>query len=268
MIERGRHPVVSIGVDAVDYEAAVKRIVDAGAAGRSLAVAAVAVHSVVTAALDREHRYRLNALDLVVPDGQPIRWALRLSHGIRLSDRVYGPTLMLHVCAAAAERQLPVYLYGSATEVLEPLAVRLGKRFPGLVIAGSHSGYYRPLSEDEETAVLDEIRASGARILFVGLGCPRQEIWLFENRDRLSMPMLAVGAAFDLHAGLRPQAPPWMQDHGLEWLFRLCQEPRRLWRRYLLYNPLFVVLLALQRIGLSPAAAAAAVAPRRPVRCG
>jgi exopolysaccharide biosynthesis WecB/TagA/CpsF family protein len=251
MIDAGRHPVLGVQVDAVDYDAAVARIVDAAAARRPCAVSALAVHGLMTGALDPVHARRLNGLDLVVPDGQPVRWALGWLHGRRLPDRVYGPELVLRVAAAFAERGLGLFLYGSTPAVLDELAAALARRFPRLRIAGRRPSAFRRQTADEREALLAEIDASGARAVLVGLGCPRQEAWAYENRARLAMPILAVGAAFDFHAGRLPQAPAWMQRAGLEWAFRLAVEPRRLWRRYLLLNPLFVAGLLAQATGLA-----------------
>lgn len=246
MPDAGKRSVLGVLVDAVDRDGAVDRVVAAARERRPLSVSALAVHGVMTGVLDPIHRYRLNHLDLVVPDGQPVRWALNLLHAARLPERVYGPTLMLTVCERAAAERLPIYLYGSRQTVLDALARRLAQRFPGLTIAGMRPSRFRPLTPGEKQEVVDEIHRSGAAITFVGLGCPRQEVWAYEFRDALGMPVLAVGAAFDFHAGLLPQAPPRLQRLGLEWAFRLVQEPRRLWRRYLLLNPAYVALLALQ----------------------
>lgn len=200
----------------------------------------------MTGALDVAHSYRLNHLDLILPDGQPVRWALNLLYKTGLTDRVYGPTLMLKLCAQAAQANLPIYLYGSRPEVLNALQQRLQQQFPDLMIAGVKPSQFQQVSDAEQAAIITAIRASGARLVFVGLGCPRQEVWVYENRDRLGMPAIAVGAAFDFHAGLTAQAPAWMQKRGLEWLFRLSQEPQRLWRRYLLFNPLYIFYFSLQ----------------------
>jgi N-acetylglucosaminyldiphosphoundecaprenol N-acetyl-beta-D-mannosaminyltransferase len=244
--ERGKRNVLGVLVDAVDRGAAVNAIVDAAHHRRGLSVSALAVHGVMTGVLDPEHRYRLNHLDLVVPDGQPVRWALNILHAAGLRDRVYGPLLMLAVCERAARENLPVYLYGSRSAVLDALSQRLVHRFPGLIVAGMRPSRFRPLITAEKREVVDEIRRSGAAITFVGLGCPRQEVWAYEYRDALAMPILAVGAAFDFNAGLLPQAPPQLQALGLEWAFRLLHEPTRLWRRYLFLNPAYLALLALQ----------------------
>lgn len=244
--EHRKRNVLGVLIDAVEAPAALEIIIDAAHRRRALGVSALAVHGVMTAVIDPQHRYRINHLDLVVPDGQPVRWALNLLHAARLRERVYGPTLMLAVCEQAARRGLPVFLYGSRAEVLQSLARRLQARFDGLRIAGMRASRFRPLSAAEKREVVTEIRDSGAAITFVGLGCPRQEVWAYEYRSALAMPILAVGAAFDFHAGLLPQAPPRLQRLGLEWAFRLVKEPARLWRRYLLLNPAYVTLLALQ----------------------
>jgi N-acetylglucosaminyldiphosphoundecaprenol N-acetyl-beta-D-mannosaminyltransferase len=250
MIDQGKHSVLGVGIDAVDYDAAVQRIVDAARESRPLSVSALAVHGVMTGALDRTHRYRLNQLDLVCPDGQPVRWALRLLHGVRLPDRVYGPQLMLEVCRRAADEGLPIFLFGGSEELLSSLCNRLTARFPTLQIAGRRASKFRTLELEEWEELAREVRSSDARIMFVGLGCPRQEVFAFEFREAASMPTLAVGAAFNFHSGGLSQAPAAMQRWGLEWLYRLGCEPRRLWRRYVLLNPVYVALLALQKLGL------------------
>ena len=246
----GKHNLLGIGIHAVDYQAALARIVAAAKDRRPLAVSALAVHGVMTGVLDSEHRFRLNHLDLIVPDGQPVRWGLNLLHRTRLPDRVYGPTLMLKTCERAAEEGLPIFLFGGSEDLLTMLKAKLTERFPRLRFAGARASRFRRITDAERDEVIAEIRDSGAAITFIGLGCPRQEVWAFEYREALSMPLLAVGAAFNFHAGLLPQAPPRMQRNGLEWLYRFWREPRRLWRRYMLLNPLYLTLLALQWIGL------------------
>lgn len=246
MIDKGKRNILGILVDSVDYQAAVERVISAAQQKRALAVSALAVHGVMTGVLDSTHRYRLNSLDLVVPDGQPVRWALNLLYRIGLPDRVYGPTLMLKTCARAAEEGLPIYLYGSTQDVLSAISSNLCSRFEKLVIAGTQPSRFRQITKEEEEETISQIRNTGTAITFVGLGCPRQEVWVYENRKALSMPLLAVGAAFDFHAGALPQAPESLQRLGLEWVYRLLQEPRRLWKRYLFLNPLYLGLLFLQ----------------------
>jgi exopolysaccharide biosynthesis WecB/TagA/CpsF family protein len=243
--------VLGVMVTPTDYGSAADLILDAAKSARPFAVSALAVHGVMTGVLDREHRYRLNEFDLLVPDGQPVRWALNLLHGAKLKDRVYGPKLTLELLALASIEQLPVYFYGSTQEVLEHLCGKLRKNFPRLQIAGAEPSKFGKITCGSANAIADRIRDSGARLVFVGLGCPRQEVWAFEFRERLRMPVIAVGAAFPFIAGMLPQAPPWMQKWGLEWLFRLCQEPIRLWKRYLLLNPLYALLITCQFFGVN-----------------
>ena len=246
----GKHNLLGINIDAVDYTGGVDNILCAAERGIGFSVTALAVHGVMTGVQDEVHRERLNQFDLVTPDGQPVRWALNLLHKTKLKDRVYGPTMTLKVCEEAAKRGVPIFLYGSKPEVIERMTVNLVERFPGLIIAGSEPSKFRQTTEEEKLEVAARIKASGAKITFVGLGCPRQEVFAYEYRDLLSMPVLAVGAAFDYHAGLVSEPPAWMQDAGLQWLYRLVQNPRRLWRRYLLLNPAYVTLVALQWAGL------------------
>lgn len=246
MINEGKKNIIGVMVNAIDYDAAVAAIITAAQNGAPCAVTALAVHGVMSGHLDQDHRIRLNRLDYVMPDGQPVRWALNALHKTGLKDRVYGPELTLRVLRQAERLEMPVYFYGSTRNVLSRLQQRLHHRFPSLIIVGAEPSRFRPLSPDEKAALIERIHGSGARIVIVGLGCPRQEVFAYEYREALSMPILAVGAAFDFHAGCIPQAPSWMQDRGLEWLFRLKTEPRRLWQRYLILNPWYIGLLAAQ----------------------
>jgi N-acetylglucosaminyldiphosphoundecaprenol N-acetyl-beta-D-mannosaminyltransferase len=255
MIDRGKRDVLGVRIDVVDYDGAVDRIISAAQQRRALAVTALAVHGVMTGALDPEHRYRLNRMDLVTPDGQPVRWALDLLHGERLPDRVYGPKLTALVCTRAAAVGLNVFLYGSTPQVVADLKEALETSSPTIRIVGAEPSKFRRLTDVEATQVEQRIRDTGADLVLVGLGCPRQEVFVFEHSQSLGLPMVAVGAAFDFLAGRLPKAPVWMQRSGLEWLFRLVHEPRRLWRRYLILNPVYLVLLARQKLGLARAAA-------------
>jgi N-acetylglucosaminyldiphosphoundecaprenol N-acetyl-beta-D-mannosaminyltransferase len=250
MLRKGKGSVLGVLIDAADYGSAVDYIVRAAREGRAATVSALAVHGVMTGVFDAEQRYRLNHFDLLVPDGQPVRWALNLLHRTRLRERVYGPALTLRLCERAAAESIAVYFYGSTPEVLSQLRGNLNSRFPGLQIAGMEESRFRPLSPREKKEIAERVRRSGALIVFVGLGCPRQEVWAYEFRNVLSMPIISVGAAFPFLAGAVRQAPEWMQRRGLEWLFRLFVEPRRLWRRYILTNPTYLLFVALQAIGL------------------
>lgn len=216
-------------------------ILDAARGGRTLLVAHAPVHLVVEAGRDADLGARLDDFDVVTADGQPVRWALRWLHGVALSERVYGPSTMLAVCERAAGGGIGIYLYGSTPAVLRRLVLELGRRFPDLVIAGTHAPPFRPLSAEEDAAAVRRIRQSGAGVVFVGLGCPKQERFAHAHRGTIAAPLVCVGAAFDFLAGTKPMAPRWMQRAGLEWAFRLLSEPGRLWRRYLFTNSWFVL---------------------------
>jgi N-acetylglucosaminyldiphosphoundecaprenol N-acetyl-beta-D-mannosaminyltransferase len=210
-------------------------------------VTAAAVNLVMSAREDAATLAAVLGATLAVPDGQPLVWALR-ALGHARATRVYGPDLMAGHCARAAQRGTPIYLYGGRTpEALALLEERLCARFPGLRIAGSCSPpFHEPTPAEDERAIA-AIDGSGAQVVWVGTGQPKQELWMHRMRPRLRAPLLVgVGAAFDFHAGLVPQAPPWMQRSGLEWTYRLAREPRRLWRRYARYNPRFVAGFARQ----------------------
>jgi N-acetylglucosaminyldiphosphoundecaprenol N-acetyl-beta-D-mannosaminyltransferase len=232
--------VLGVNVSRVDYVAAVDAIINAAKQQRSFGATALAVHGVMEAYRDCEFAKTLNRLDLITPDGQPVRWAMNLLGARELKDRVYGPTLTLRICERAAASELPIFLYGSTEEVLARLGQNLKIKFPALIVAGMKADRFRDSSPDEDEEDIRMINQSGARIVFVGRGCPRQEKWVAAHLGRIQAPMIAVGAAFDFHAGTLPQAPKILQDYGLEWLFRLLHEPARLWRRYLILNPLFV----------------------------
>jgi N-acetylglucosaminyldiphosphoundecaprenol N-acetyl-beta-D-mannosaminyltransferase len=203
---------------------------------------AAAVNLIMSAREDPTTMHAVLDATLAVPDGQPLVWALHLLGHAR-ATRVYGPDLMEHHCAHAARLSTPIYLYGGrSAQALELLRARLSERFPGLLIVGGWSPPFRPLTEAERAWVVREIDGSGAQVVWVGIGQPKQELWMSEMRPLLQAPLLVgVGAAFDFHAGIVSQAPSWMQRNGLEWIYRLSREPRRLWRRYASQNPRFMV---------------------------
>jgi N-acetylglucosaminyldiphosphoundecaprenol N-acetyl-beta-D-mannosaminyltransferase len=210
-------------------------------------ICVTSVHGIITARSDRELHDSINNADIATPDGMPVVWALR-SFGATDQRRVYGPTLMLHLCQAAASLNAGVYLYGGRPEVLPALCERLRQITPGLSIVGSYSPPFRPLSPAEDDHVIRMIRDSGARLVFIGISTPRQEKWMAAHQQHLpGTVMVGVGAAFDFHAGRVRQAPLWVQNAGFEWLFRLMMEPRRLWRRYLLTTPMFLPLWGWQK---------------------
>jgi N-acetylglucosaminyldiphosphoundecaprenol N-acetyl-beta-D-mannosaminyltransferase len=250
MRDLGKRDILGVSIDAVDEDAAVERVIRAAKDGIPYGVSALAVHGVMEGVDDPEQRHRLNALELLTPDGQPVRWALNLLHATKLPDRVYGPKLMLRICREAAHHGLPVYLYGNRPPVLAALEQRLSERFPELTIAGSSPSLFRRTTDEEKREISETIRASGAAITFVGLGCPRQEVFAYEYRDVLGMPVVAVGAAFDYHAGVLQEPPEWIQRAGLQWLYRLSQDPVRLWRRYTVLNGRFLWRLAMRTLGV------------------
>ena len=196
-----------------------------------------------------EFRGVVNRADLVTPDGVPLVWTMRLL-GVQGQERVYGPDLTVCVAEAAAKSGVPVGFFGGTPEALKGIIRNLEARFPEMQVAYAFSPPFRPLNSDEDAEIVAKINASGARILFVGLGCPKQERWMAAHVGRVQAVMLGVGAAFDFHAGTIRQAPHWMQRNGLEWLFRLLAEPKRLWKRYLINNPRYVVNILLQLSGL------------------
>jgi N-acetylglucosaminyldiphosphoundecaprenol N-acetyl-beta-D-mannosaminyltransferase len=239
--------VLGVPLAVTDYERVMDWMDATIHARQPTCLSAAAVHLVMVAQEEEATREAV-ARAVTVPDGQPLVWALRaLGHGD--ASRVYGPELMARYCErSAAETGMRMFLYGGRDDAaLEQLCTALATRFPGLDIVGGCSPPFRPLTEAERGAVIAQINGSGADVVWVGTGQPKQEKWMAEMREVLTPPMLVgVGAAFDFHAGLVPQAPSWMQAIGLEWLYRLVQEPRRLWRRYARYNPRFVVGFARQ----------------------
>jgi exopolysaccharide biosynthesis WecB/TagA/CpsF family protein len=249
-IDAGKRNVLGVLVDALDYEAATGKVLTAALERRRLTLTALAVHGVMTGVHDPAHNARLNALDVVTPDGQPVRWALNALHGTKLRDWVSGPELVLRVLERMANEGLAVYLYGSTPETLDRLCASLAQLFPNLRIAGTEPSKFRVAEPGEEVAIAERILTSGARLVLVGLGCPRQEAFVHGMRPLIDVPLMAVGAAFDYHAGRLLPAPRWMQRSGLAWLWRLGLEPRRLWRRYLVLNAEYLVLLAAQKLRL------------------
>jgi N-acetylglucosaminyldiphosphoundecaprenol N-acetyl-beta-D-mannosaminyltransferase len=241
-----RADILGVPLALTDYEGTMDWMDAMIAGGHRGCVSAAAVHLVMVAQEDDETR-RAVLQTMTVPDGQPLVWALR-ALGHREASRVYGPDLMARYCQRSAVTGMRMFLYGGRTEAaLEQLRDSLRSRFPGLEIVGGYSPPFRDLDSGEEQRVVDEINASRADVVWVGTGQPKQEKWMAAMRDRLDAPILAgVGAAFDFHAGIVPQAPAWMQRVGLEWSYRLAREPRRLWRRYARYNPRFVAGFARQ----------------------
>ncbi len=239
--------VLGIPLALTDYARTLDWIDAMVACGERGYVCVAATHTVMACAEDPQLRAAVLGSTLTVPDGQPLVWALR-ALGHHLDDRVYGPELMARACEHAARTGTRMFLYGGRNQgTLVQLTYNLRTRYPGLRIVGGYAPPFRELTAEEQDAVVQEIDASGADVVWVGIGVPKQEKWMAQMRPRLRAPvLLGVGAAFDFHAGLIAQAPPMMQRLGLEWAFRFAAEPRRLWRRYLRYNPRFVIGFARQ----------------------
>ena len=237
---RKRQPVIGVPVDAVTWDCAIRRVMDWAAERTSRYVAVTNVHVVVTAALDSDFCRVVSDADLAVPDGAPVAWRMR-TLGSRGQERIAGPDLMVALLHAAEAEKVAVYFYGSTSEVLQRMAKRLTQEFPKLTVGGMESPPFRELTGDEDKSACERINASGAGLVFVGLGCPKQEKWMAEHRGQVGATMLGVGAAFDFYAGTLPRAPLLMRRLGLEWLHRFAHSPRRLGKRYLLTNCYFVL---------------------------
>lgn len=245
-----RTNILGVGVSALNLPLAAGAIEAWIAAGERQYVCITGVHGIMESQRDPELLEIHNRAGLVTPDGMPLVYLSRL-RGNAGVDRVYGPDLMLELCRRSREKGYSHFLYGASPQTLIKLHNSLEQRFPGIRIAGSYSPPFRPLTSDERARVVQTINAANPDIVWVGLGTPKQEKWMHEHRDCLNAPVLVgVGAAFDFHAGITPQAPRWMQRACLEWLFRLRTEPKRLWRRYLYNNPRFLSLVTLQLLGL------------------
>jgi N-acetylglucosaminyldiphosphoundecaprenol N-acetyl-beta-D-mannosaminyltransferase len=250
--------ILGTRVDATSYAQACDEILRWARLRESRYVCVATVNNIIEAHDNSDYAVIMEGADLITPDGMPLVWGLRLL-GVPGQARVYGPDLTLAVCELVAERGVPVGFYGGAEEVLADLKANLTRRYPGLDVAYCSSPPFRPLTPEEERRTVDQINRSGARILFVGLGTPKQERWMAARKGEVHAVMIGVGAAFDFLAGAKRQAPRLLQRLGLEWLYRLVHEPRRLWRRYLYRNPRFVALflaqllrLRRQRIGTEP----------------
>ncbi len=248
--------VLGAHIDALTWDDALDRLLGWARGRESRYVTICNVHVVVSASRDAAYRDIINGSDMATPDGAPVAWMLR-RQGFANQPRISGPDVMWALCERCAAEGLPVYCYGSTDATLALLEQRLRAAFPALKIT-MESPPFRALTAEEDAAAVDRINASGAGIVFVGLGCPKQENWMAEHRGRdafdqsplrVRAVMIGVGAAFDFHAGTVRRAPAWMRDNGLEWLHRLLSEPRRLWKRYLVTNTLFIVGAARQLLG-------------------
>jgi N-acetylglucosaminyldiphosphoundecaprenol N-acetyl-beta-D-mannosaminyltransferase len=243
--------VLGVRVDAVQIHDVIARMEDwIARRERCHYIAVTGMHGVTEAQHDGRFKDVLNAADLVVADGYPLVWLGRRKGFAQMKRRVYGPELMAAFCEETAGRCYRHFFYGGAPGVAEGLARQFAARYPGLAVAGVYSPPFCALTAEEDRQVVATINVARADIVWVGLGTPKQERWMFEHRDQLRVPVLVgVGAAFDFHTGRMIQAPTWMRENGLEWLFRLIQEPQRLWRRYLIYGSEFALLALLELLG-------------------
>lgn len=246
---RCRHRVLRAQIDALSRHEAQDRVVGWARRHESRYVVFANAHVVVEAAADPDYGWVVNGADMAMPDGAPVAWMMRRV-GRDDQERVCGPDLMWALLGRCATERLAVYFYGGSPEALQRLVARVVAEFPTLRVAGYESPPFRPLTVEEDEDAVRRIGSSAADLVFVGLGCPKQERWMAEHRGRLDAVMLGVGAAFDFHAGIVSRAPAWMRRHGLEWLHRLASEPRRLWRRYLVTNTAFVFGAARQLLSL------------------
>jgi N-acetylglucosaminyldiphosphoundecaprenol N-acetyl-beta-D-mannosaminyltransferase len=249
-----KRELFGVNVSATRYDEVVAAVIGMAQSRRPATVDFMCVHGLVHAAKDAKFRQVINDFDIVATDGQPVRWAMNKFNDACLADRVYGPETMWRTCAAAAKAGVSVYLYGAGQDVIDVLVKLLPEKHPGLIIAGAESPPFRKLTAEEEAETAKRINASGAGIVFIGIGCPKQEEFAWRNRHAIEGVQMCVGAAFDMHAGTKPMAPRWMQKRGLEWLYRLGQEPGRLWKRYLVNNSQFVMLVGKRLLRGAPAA--------------
>lgn len=238
---RHRVPVIGVQVDVLDWEMAIGRIAAWGRAGESRYVCFSNVHSAVTAAFDTHFHQIIAGSDMCTSDGAPVTWMLR-QLGAPQQERLNGPDLMWRYFAAEAPKAGKVYFYGSTPETLKLLRARVEAEFPGLQVVGAYSPPFRPATGAEDEEDVARINASGAHVVFIGLGCPKQEAWMAAHRGRINAVMMGVGAAFEFHAGVQRRAPAWLRNHGLEWAHRLLHNPRRLWRRYVFTNTPFLFM--------------------------
>jgi len=245
-----KHELLGVHISEVDYARALDCIFPAARAHRGMSITHLAVHGLVEGSLDPSFRDLLNKFDIVAPDGQPVRHALNWVRKTKLADRCCGPEITLRICERAAKEGVGVFLYGSAKEVVEAMRDNLVARFPGLKVVGAEPSAFRPLTDEEDAALVERVNASGAGVVFIGLGCPLQERFTFAHRDKFHAVQIAIGFAFDVHSGNKKQAPEWMGRYSLEWLYRLMHEPRRLAKRYCITNSIFLWKLIPYVLGL------------------
>lgn len=240
----------SVSYSITDYGEASDIIIQKARDRQSFGVSALAVHGLIESVRDRSFRKSLGEIDMIVPDGQPIRWALNSFYKVNLKDRVAGPILTRHVLAKANDLSMGIYLYGSQQETLDKIKNFMATNYPNVKIMGTHADRFREATPEEDAEDIKKINESGAEIVLVGRGCPRQERWVSNHIGAINAPMLAIGAAFDFYAGNIKHAPAWMQDNGLEWVYRFIQDPKKCWKRYIIHNSHFIYLFILCKLRL------------------
>ena len=239
-----RVDVFGVQMSVTDYADSIEQIIAAGREKRSFAMSALATHGLMEAVHNPDFLEIVNGLDLVTPDGQPVRWAMNILHDTNLEDRVYGPDLTWMVCGAAADAGIGIYLFGSTPETCEKFVAAILDKWPHAIISDVQPDRFREATPEEDAADIARINASGAGVVLVGRGCPRQERWVAAHKGHVHAAMMAVGAAFDYHAGSLRKPPAALQRVGLEWLWRMTLEPKRLFKRYAVTNSQYVVQLA------------------------
>ena len=244
--------ILSVQISAIDMDDACSLVEEAVSKRQKKYICVCPVSTIMECKRNENVLTSVNSADLATPDGMAVVWIGRMQ-GYANIRRVYGPELMQRICDISEKRGFRNYFYGSRTDVLERLKERLKTKYPDLIIAGIYSPPFRQLSKEENDKIVEDINSSNPDIIWVGLGSPKQDLWMHEHRNRINAPiMIGVGAAFDFLAGTKPQAPPWIRNHGFEWLFRLITEPKRLWRRYLVNYPLFIYYVLIDLIFKPP----------------
>lgn len=244
----GKFCILGVNISAIDMDDTCSLIEEAVSKRQKKYICTCPAGTIMECKRDKRVLESVNSADLAVPDGMAVVWLGKL-RGHRQIGRVYGPDLMQKICGISAEKGYRNYLYGSSPDVLDKIRERLGKKYPGLVISGVFSPPFRKLSKDEDDRAVADINRSNSDIVWVGLGSPKQDLWMHEHRDRINASvMIGVGAAFDFLSGTKNQAPKWVQRAGMEWSFRLATEPKRLWRRYIIGNTMFLYLIIKESI--------------------
>ena len=237
---RKGQPILGVFIDAIGWHQTLAKLIKWGISKQSKYVCQCNVDVLIRTTRDEHYRHIISNSDLANPDGMPIVWALR-KKGFKNQERISGPELMIKLCRLSEQNNVSVFFYGSTPETLDKIKSKLKHEFKNLKLAGSHSPPFRQLTVHENDEIINLISSSGAGIIFVGIGCPKQEIWMHQNRNRVNAVMIGVGAAFDFYAGTVKRAPFWIQEIGMEWLFRLVMEPKRLWKRYFYGNHSFLL---------------------------